>query len=42
MAFRDGDRGQKGYLGALLIAEGIDTLRVWAEAWGRAHTACKR
>lgn len=41
MAFRDGDRGKRGYLGALLIAEGLDTLRAWSEAWVRAHSKRK-
>jgi hypothetical protein len=37
MAFRAGDQGELGRLGAIAIAEGLTNLRYLAEAYGIVH-----
>jgi ABC-type sugar transport system permease subunit len=38
LAFRDGDSGDMGRLGALLIAETMEVMRVWSKAWFSVHS----
>jgi hypothetical protein len=39
MAFRSGDQGETGQLGALAIAEAFGNLRFLAEAYAKVHKA---
>jgi hypothetical protein len=41
MAFRDGDSGDLGQLGALIIADALETVRSWSQGWFRAHSRKK-
>jgi hypothetical protein len=38
MAFRDGDKGQMGQLGALIIADGINALQGILRAYVKVHS----
>lgn len=38
IAFRDGDKGEMGYLGALIQAQDIQMRHAFVEGWFKAHS----